>query len=173
MELDLILEPDLTPGEVRELLNRESGLLGLAESGSNDLRDILEAEQRGNRRAAVAVDAFCYRVRKYIGSYWAALGGLDVLIFTGGIGEKSPEIRRRICDPLGGDSDAGIPLDPTGNESAETGVREIGSTESPVRILVIPTDEEQAIARQTFALIENTPMATTNNPDGMAQDSPE
>jgi acetate kinase len=139
----------MTIGEVREILNKESGLLGLAEVGSNDLRDIFKAEQDGDQRAAVAVRTFCYRITKYIGAYRAALGGLDVLVFTAGIGENSPEVRRRACEPMDSQGGSGIILDPEKNRSSLSEIREISSSESSVRVLVVPTDEEQEIARQS------------------------
>jgi len=143
--------------EVREMLNRESGLLGLAEVGSSDLRDILEAERASDQRAAVAVRAFCYRITKYIGAYGAVMGGLDVLVFTAGIGENSPDVRRRVCDPMDSDGESATLLNPEKNRSPGTEIREISSSESPVRILVVPTDEEQEIAHQTCGLIGKIP----------------
>jgi len=133
------------------VLNSASGLKGI--SGiSNDMRDLLREESAGNERAALAVDAFCYRVRKYIGMYLAAMGGADVLIFTGGIGENAGAIRARICDGLG---NLGIAVDRERNDRASRDAREIGS--STVAVWVVPTEEELLIARDTLRCILNIP----------------
>ncbi len=137
----------LTPQEVDSVLNKQSGLLGI--SGlTNDMRELLdEARESGDRRARLAVEIFCYRVRKYIGAYMAALGGADAVVFTGGIGENSPEVRARICEGQGW---MGLELDPARNE-AHTGKREglISAEGSRLSVYVIPTDEELLIARDT------------------------
>jgi acetate kinase len=130
---------------VEEWFNRRSGLLGVS-GVSQDVRDLLEAEGQGNARAALALDMFCYRVRKYIGAYLAALGRADALIFGGGIGENSPEIRRRICAGLEG---LGITLDPRRNDEAKGTEGRIGIEDSQVQCYVIPVDEAVVIARDT------------------------
>jgi acetate kinase len=132
---------------VDSILNKQSGLIGI--SGlTNDMRELLDEEREsGDRRARLAIDIFCYRVRKYVGAYLAALGGADALIFTGGIGENSPEIRARVCEGLAW---MGVELDPARN--AETVARREGliSREgSRLGVYVIPTDEELLIARDT------------------------
>ncbi|HZB45848.1 MAG TPA: acetate kinase [Pyrinomonadaceae bacterium] len=137
----------LTAQEVDSILNKQSGLIGI--SGlTNDMRELLDEEREsGDRRARLAIDIFCYRVRKYVGAYLAALGGSDALIFTGGIGENSPEIRARVCEGLAW---MGVELDPARN--AETVARREGliSREgSRLGVYVIPTDEELLIARDT------------------------
>jgi acetate kinase len=137
----------LTPQEVDSILNKQSGLIGI--SGlTNDMRELLDEEREsGDRRARLAIDIFCYRIRKYVGAYLAALGGSDALIFTGGIGENSPEIRARVCEGLAW---MGVELDPARN--AETVARREGliSREgSRLGVYVIPTDEELLIARDT------------------------
>jgi acetate kinase len=136
------------PVEAMEsVLNRESGLKGLS-GVSSDMREVLDAAKKGNDRALLAVQSFCYRVKKTIGAYWAALGGLDALVFTGGIGEKSTEIRARVCQGLAG---IGLLLDESKNlrpEMKERGAADVSAEDSPVRILVIPTDEERMIARE-------------------------
>jgi acetate kinase len=134
--------------EIDRILNRDSGLMGIS-GKSNDMREVLAAADAGDMRCRLAVSAFCYRVRKYIGAYMLALGGLDVLIFTAGIGENSPEIRARICQGLEG---FGIDLDDSLNQKTPpkrgelTDVSEAGAR---VRVLVIPADEEKMIARET------------------------
>jgi acetate kinase len=135
--------------EVEDMLNRKSGLLGI--SGiSNDIRDIEKEEMNGNRRARLALEIFTYRVRKYIGAYAAAMGGLDSVVFTGGIGENDPKIRSMICEDLGF---LGIELDENLNVKASREARIISSGGSPVKVLVIPTDEERVIAIETLNLV--------------------
>lgn len=125
--------------EFQKMVNRESGLLGLSET-SSDLRDLLEREAN-DERAVEAVAIFCYQVKKWIGAFAAALGGLDTLVFTGGIGENAPVIRARICEGL---RFLGIELDAKQN-AANASV--ISRADGRVRVLVIPTDEELMIAR--------------------------
>jgi len=125
--------------EFQKMVNRESGLLGLSET-SSDLRDLLEREAN-DERAVEAVAIFCYQVKKWIGAFAAALGGLDTLVFTGGIGENAPVVRARICDGLGF---LGIELDAKQN-GANAGV--ISRAAGGVSVRVIPTDEELMIAR--------------------------
>ena len=140
---------------VDSLLNKHSGLLGI--SGlTADMRELLaEAAEHDDRRARLAVDIFCYRVKKYIGSYIAALDGADAVVFTGGIGENSPEIRRRICADM---TWLGIGIDDSKNAAIAAG-REgrIDSDGSRVELWVIPTDEELLIARDTWRLIAGVP----------------
>jgi len=152
--LYLMERQGLGPGEVDEILNRKSGLLGLAGVGSSDLRDILSAGEKGNPQAETAVRAFVYRIQRYIGAYWAVLGGLDAIIFTAGIGEHSAPIRKLVCEGLGGPEGPGVVLDPKKNETADGKSCEIQGRESRVRVLVIPTDEERAIARQTLQVLK-------------------
>jgi len=129
----------MTPAGFHRMVTRESGLLGLSET-SGDIRDLLAREAQ-DVRAAEAVALFCYQTKKWIGSFTAALGGLDSLVFSGGIGENAPVVRARICEGLGF---LGIELDEQANtESAQT----ISSQASRVRIRVIRTDEERMIAR--------------------------
>jgi acetate kinase len=135
--------------EVNSLLNKHSGLLGI--SGlSNDMRTLLEAEASGNARARLAVDVFCYRLRKYIGAYLAVLGGADAVAFAGGIGENAAAIRARACASL---EPLGIRLDPEKNASARGVDTEISAEGSKVRVFVVPTNEELLIARDTFRIV--------------------
>lgn len=141
--------------EVESLLNKQSGLLGI--SGlTHDMRELLaEAKENHDRRAILAIEIFCYRVRKYIGSYLAAMGGADAIVFTGGIGENSAEIRGRICAGL---EWMGIRLDPSRNGSAVGGAEALVSDDgSQVAIYVIPTDEELLIARDTVRCVRGVP----------------
>ena len=138
----------LTLEEVLKVLNKESGVLGLS-GVSSDFRDLTEAMEQGNEQAAVAVEAFCYRVAKHIGAYTAALNGVDAIVFTAGIGENAAHIRSMVCDYLGF---LGITIDEEKNavRGKET---EISTPDSKVAVFVIPTNEELAIARETAALL--------------------
>ena len=142
----------LSAAEIESLVNKQSGLLGL--SGlTNDMRELLaEAAENGDRRARLAIDIFCYRAAKYIGSYLAAMNGADAIIFTGGIGENSPEVRRLICEKL---SWMGIEIEQELNEkfvsSGGEGIISKGTTQ--LKVYVIPTNEELLIARDTARLI--------------------
>ena len=131
--------------EVDSLLNRESGLLGVS-GVSNDMREVVEAAAAGNPRAGLAVEIFCYRIKKYIGAYTAVLGRVDALVFTGGIGENAAGIRERTCRGL---EPLGYVLDAARNAAGARGPRDVSADGSPHRILVIPTDEELMIARDT------------------------
>ncbi|HVF56137.1 MAG TPA: acetate kinase [Pyrinomonadaceae bacterium] len=145
----------LSAQEVDSVLNKQSGLIGI--SGlTNDMRELLdEARENDDRRARLAVEIFCYRARKYVGAYMAALGGADALVFTGGIGENSPEVRARICE------DArwmGLELDAERN-AEKVGGREglISRDGARLAAYVIPTDEELLIARDTVRCVHGAP----------------
>jgi acetate kinase len=137
--------------EVDLMLNKSSGLLGI--SGlTHDMRELLaEADDSADRRARLAIELFCYRIRKYIGSYLAAMNGADAIVFSGGIGENSPRIRSRICDEMGW---LGLSADETRNALLVDGSEGTFSTpDSRVKLEVIPTNEELLIARDTVRLI--------------------
>jgi acetate kinase len=141
--------------ELDAMLNKQSGLLGI--SGlTNDMRDLLAEEQEHqDRRAKLAIDIFCMRVKKYIGAYLAELGGTDALAFTGGIGENSPVIRERITAGL---ASLGIEIDANANKSFVAGKEgEITNPGSRIKTFVIPTNEELLIARDTVRCIKNAP----------------
>ena len=141
--------------QVEALLNNQSGLLGV--SGlTNDMRDLLaEAREHGDRRARLAIDLFCYRVRKYIGSYLAVLGGADAVVFAGGIGENAPEIRAQIGEGLAW---AGLTIDPVANAALVGGAAGCISTPaSTLQAWVVPTDEELLIARDTYRAVHGIP----------------
>jgi acetate kinase len=141
----------LSPTEVDNLLNKQSGLLGL--SGlTNDMRELLaEAHENDDRRSRLAIDIFCYRARKYIGSYLAALGGADAVVFAGGIGENAAEIRTEICRGLAW---AGVEIDDAANARLVGGAEgRITTDASRLAVWVIPTDEELLIARDTFRVV--------------------
>src|SRR5687767_2035461 len=145
----------LSTGEVETLLNKQSGLLGI--SGlTSDMRELLdEAREQNDRRALLAIEIFCYRVRKYIGAYLAAMNGADAVVFTGGIGENSWEVRARICEGL---QWAGLDLDDQRNGEQTSG-REglISKDSSSLAAYVIPTDEELLIARDTVRCVLEAP----------------
>lgn len=145
----------LTAQEVETLLNKQSGLLGI--SGlTNDMRELLaEASENNDRRARLAIEIFCYRARKYVGAFLAAVGGADAIIFTGGIGENSAEVRTKICAGL---EWMGVKLDAERN-AAHCNGREglISGDDSTVAVYVIPTDEELLIARDTFRCVTGAP----------------
>jgi len=139
--------------QVEALLNSQSGLLGV--SGlTNDMRDLLaEAREHDDRRAKLAIEMFCYRARKYIGAYLAAMGGADAVLFAGGIGENAPEIRARICDGL---QWAGLTIDQQANDALMDGREGRCSTaDSTLEAWVVPTDEELLIARDTCRAVDS------------------
>src|ERR1043165_1554208 len=141
----------LSAREIETILNKQSGLIGI--SGlTNDMRELLaEAHENDDRRARLAIEIFCYRVRKYIGAYLAAMNGADAIIFTGGIGENSAEVRARICDGL---QWLGLELDTERNALQINGQEGIISREgSRLAAYVIPTDEELLIARDTVRCV--------------------
>jgi acetate kinase len=145
----------LTSREVETLLNKQSGLLGI--SGlTNDMRELLaEAHEHNDRRARLAIDVFCYRARKYIGAYMAAINGADAIVFTGGIGENAAEIRMKICAGL---EWMGIEIDADRNGAYRPGTDGLVSKDaSRVAVYVIPTDEELLIARDTVRCVRGAP----------------
>jgi acetate kinase len=151
----------LSVDEVERLLNERSGLLGVS-GVSSDMRELLKtAEGNPDSRAALAVDMFCYRVRKYIGAYLAVLGGADAIVFGGGIGERSAIIRARICDGMGW---CDIRLDPVRNETAVDlapgTAMKISEEDAPVACYVAGVDEETEIARATRDCVLNKPSAS-------------
>jgi acetate kinase len=141
----------LNSREMDTMLNKQSGLLGL--SGlTADMRELLaEDAENGDRRARLAIDVFCYRVRKYIGAYLAAMNGADAIVFAGGIGENSPVIRERICAAMDW---LGIQADPARNAALTGGIEgRFERNDTRVQLWVIPTDEELLIARDTWRVV--------------------
>jgi acetate kinase len=134
--------------EIDKLLNKDSGLKGIC--GTNDMREVMEKAKSGEERAKIALEIYTYRIKKYIGAYFAALGSLDAIIFTAGIGENAPEIRESCCQGL---TKLGIKVDQIKNIEDREGIREINSGDSKVKILVIPTNEELKIAQETKKVI--------------------
>jgi acetate kinase len=146
--LYLARELGASPDEIDDIINKKSGLLGVS-GVSSDMRDVEEAAANGNTRAVLALAIFCYRIKKYIGAYAAAMGGLDAVVFTGGIGENSANVRARVCDGLGV---LGLELDAEKNETLK-GPADISKPSSRARILLVPTNEERMIARETAQVV--------------------
>ncbi|MFZ0733063.1 MAG: acetate kinase [Candidatus Sulfotelmatobacter sp.] len=144
----------MSSSEVDTLLNTQSGLLGI--SGlTNDMRELqAELKEHDDRRVRLAIEIFCYRARKYIGAYMAAMAGADAIVFTGGIGEHSPEVRGRIC---AGMEWAGLRLDPARNQGTVGREGKISTEDSKLLAYAIPTDEELLIARDTVRVIRGEP----------------
>jgi acetate kinase len=134
--------------ELNDMCNKKSGLLGIS-GVSNDMRNLRERAQAGNERARLAFDIFCYRIKKYIGAYTAVLGRLDALVFTGGIGENAADVRAQVCENL---EQIGVKIDPAANEKTIRTEGLISSAGSRVKVYCIPTNEELAIAQDTFRL---------------------
>ncbi len=141
---------------IDEIFNTRSGVLGLC--GRQDMRDLVDAALGGDTSAELALDVYCYRIRKYIGAYTAILGRVDAVVFTAGVGENSAPVRARCIAGLDG---LGIALDAAANASDSREARDIATVESRVRVLVIPTNEELEIARQAMSLVRGTSPTTT------------
>ncbi len=135
---------------VDNILNKKSGLLGVS-GVSSDMRDVHAAAQNGNARAALAVDMLTYEIKKIIGSYIAAMGGLDALVFTGGIGEHDGIDRTMVCDKM---EYLGIAIDPEKNDKVHGDICDISAADAKVKVLVIATNEELMIARDTKEIVE-------------------
>jgi acetate kinase len=133
---------------LEDLLNRQSGLLGLC--GDNDLREIQRRAEEGDEAAELALGVTAHRLKKYIGAYLAELGRTDAVVFTGGIGENSAELRARACSGL---EPLGIRLDAEANAAASREERAVSSPQSPIQVWVIPTNEELQIAREALAAV--------------------
>ena len=139
---------NLSPADVNRICNKESGMLGIS-GVSNDNRDIAAAAEAGNKRAQLAVDMQRYEILKFVGSYVAAMNGVDAIAFTGGIGENDPGLRKTVCESL---EFVGVKLDEEKNQLRGQEVK-ISTEDSRVNVYVIPTNEELAIARDTLAII--------------------
>ena len=139
-----------SPQKIESVLNTQSGLKGIC--GLNDMREIGQLAAKGNTAARLAIDMYCYRIKKYIGAYYAAMGRSDALVFTGGIGENAADIRSHCCRGL---SHLGIEVDEKKNNRKTKEILEIQSAAGVVRLLVIPTDEELEIAEQTVEKIKS------------------
>jgi acetate kinase len=145
----LVRHADTTVDDIDTSLNEASGLLGLC--GVGDMRDALQREAGGDARARLALDVYTYRIRKYIGAYVAALGRVDAIVFTAGVGENSPEIRKRACQGL---EALGIQLDEGRNRAPGKGARPVHRDGAPIAVWVVPTNEELEIAEQTLQRVQ-------------------
>lgn len=135
--------------DVSRILNKESGLKALY--GSSDMRDVAEGMRSGDEKALFAYHLYCYHIKQFIGAYTAAMGGLDAIVFTAGIGENAPYIRSGVCHNMGF---FGIEVDEVKNSAPGGGIREINTVSSSVKVLVVPTNEELEIATQSYNLIK-------------------
>jgi acetate kinase len=149
----IMSKDELTLHDMSTLLNKFCGLYGIS-GESNDMRELMTASERGDEQAKLAIEVFCYRIKKYIGAYSAALGHVDGLVFTGGIGENSPAIRALACQGL---REMGIEIDEARNAAMVGKEGEISTEASRVRVMVIPTNEELLIARDTFRAVRGLP----------------
>ncbi|WP_022869903.1 acetate/propionate family kinase [Yaniella halotolerans] len=147
----LVTAHGYTAQEVARVLNHESGLLGM--TGHADMRPVLEAAEHGERNARAALDVATYRLAKYIGAYHVAVGGADAIAFTAGIGENSAPFRARVLDRL---AVLGVEYDPELNDARSDEPRLISTSASSMAVAVVPTDEEMAIAQDTFRLVESS-----------------
>ncbi|HNS96742.1 MAG TPA: acetate kinase [Polyangiaceae bacterium] len=139
---------DMPVAQIDNLLNKKSGMLGV--SGlSNDMRSVEQAANEGNTRAALALEMYCYRIKKYVGAYTAAIGNVHALVFTAGVGENSDVVRERVCSNL---QNIGYKIDVEKNRGVRGKELDIATADSPIRILIIPTNEELMIAQDTYAL---------------------
>ena len=149
----LAREEKITAAKSEELLNKKSGLLGLS-GVSSDMREVLRAADQGNRRALIALKAYCYRIRKYVGAYVASMGGLDTVIFTGGVGQGSAVVRALALQGL---ECMGIRLEPKRNRDAPADeISRISTDDSKVTVLVVPTDEERMMAREALRALSRS-----------------
>ncbi len=147
--LYIMAKEGITLAEANTLLNKHSGLQGIS-GVSSDMREIISEMKNGDKKSKYAFDVFCYRVTKYIGSYAAAMGGLDAVVFTGGIGENSPDVRKACCSSL---EYFGITIDDAANTS-DAKQKNITTGDSRTKVLVIPTNEELVIALDTRTLVK-------------------
>ena len=144
----IMKKENLSVSDVTNILNKKSGVFGLSDELSSDFRDLEQGYNNGHAGAKRAVDAFVYRVVKYIGAYTAAMGSVDAICFTAGVGENSGFVRKLICDKLGF---VGASLDVEANK-VRGEEKIISTSDSKVTLMVVPTNEELAIARDTYAL---------------------
>ncbi|HAA03310.1 MAG TPA: acetate kinase [Syntrophobacteraceae bacterium] len=145
----IMRQGSISPDELERSLNSQGGLKGIC--GLNDMREIIDEAGRGNDRAKLAIQMFCYRIKKYIGAYMAVMGGVDAIVFTGGIGENASVVREGVCEGL---EHLGIAVDTGKNQTARGNVAEIQKDGALVRVLVVRTNEELEIAQQTIRAIE-------------------
>lgn len=143
---------ELTLAEITAMMNKHGGLYALSGGLSNDMRELIEESVKGHEQARLAIDVFVYRLRKYIGAYTAAMGGLDVLVFTGGIGENAGLVREEACKDM---AFLGLKLDNNKNATLRGKEAEINTADSQVKVMIVPTAEELVIALDTQRVVEN------------------
>jgi acetate kinase len=145
----MMSQEDMSIDDALNVMNKKSGILGIS-GKSSDLREVLEGMQDGDERCRLAVDMVAYNIKKYVGSYVAALDGIDALCFTGGIGENAALIREKVCAGL---DSMGLVIDPVKNNKRAKVARDIATNASTSRIFVIPTNEEYVIANDTYKVV--------------------
>ncbi|RBQ29528.1 acetate/propionate family kinase [Aliarcobacter vitoriensis] len=145
----MMAQENMTIDQTLDVMNKKSGILGIS-GKSSDLREVLEGMQNGDDRCRLAVDMVAYIIKKYVGSYVAALDGIDALCFTGGIGENASLIREKVCAGL---DSMGLVIDPVKNNRRSSSARDISTNASTARIFVIPTQEEYVIANDTYNIV--------------------
>ncbi len=145
----LMTKHNLSAAEIQKIINKESGVAGISEL-SSDMREIEAAVKAGNERATLALDMYKLRIIKYIGAYAAEMGGVDVIVWTGGVGENQADVREDVCAPL---AFMGVEIDKELNAKVRGEEVIISTSESKVKVVIVPTDEELMIARDTFALV--------------------
>jgi acetate kinase len=140
----------MSHSEIVTYLNKKCGVAGIS-GVSSDFRDLIAGAEQGNKRCELALDMFAYQTKKFVGAFAAAMGGLDCIVFTAGIGENTPTVRAGVCEGL---EFLGVKLDKKANGGKNDGsIREISTKDSKVKVLVIPTNEELVIARETAELL--------------------
>lgn len=145
----LVEERGYSIEKVKTLLNKESGMKGLA--GENDLRTVTERAENGDEQSQLALDIYCYRIKKYVGAYMAAIGPISAIVFTAGVGENSAVVRELVCTEM---DHLGIQLNKQKNRERTSDIRDVSENGSPIRILITPTNEELEIANQTYNLLK-------------------
>ena len=148
----MMAQEDLTIDEAINVMNKQSGMLGIS-GKSSDLREVLQGAEDGDDKCRLAIDMIAYRIKQYVGSYAAALDGVDALCFTGGIGENAALIREKVCVGL---DFMGLVIDPNKNNERAKEARDIATSGSTGRIFVIPTNEEYVIANDTYKVVNET-----------------
>jgi len=145
----MMSQEKLTIDQALDVLNKKSGMIGIS-GKSSDLREVLQGREEGDDRCRLAIDMIAYRIRQYVGSYAASLGGVDALCFTGGIGENAALIREKVCEGL---EFMGLTLNKEENNKRAPGNREISTADSKNKIFIIPTNEEFVIANDTYKIV--------------------
>jgi acetate kinase len=147
----MMSQENLTIDQALDILNKKSGMIGIS-GKSSDLREVLQGREEGDDRCRLAIDMIAYRIRQYVGSYAASLGGVDALCFTGGIGENASLIREKVCEGL---EFMGLTINKEENNKRAPGNREISTTDSKSKIFIIPTNEEYVIANDTYKIVND------------------